>query len=105
MPRTGLGGSWSQEGVAEMTLVPQAPLEAGTGDRVVPREALLTPREQDVLALVALGMSNREIAAKLSIGVGTVKTHLSSIFWKLGVSNRTQAGLVGLGMSMQGAAS
>lgn len=56
----------------------------------------LTPREQDVLAYLIVGKTNREIAAELDISVGTVKTHLSSIYWKLGVSNRTEAALAGL---------
>ena len=45
------------------------------------------------------GMSDREIAAKLNISTSTVKAHLSSIYPKLGVSNRTQAGLLGSGIS------
>jgi DNA-binding NarL/FixJ family response regulator len=56
----------------------------------------LTPREQDVLAYLTVGKTNREIASGLDISVGTVKTHLSSIYWKLGVSNRTEAALAGL---------
>lgn len=56
----------------------------------------LTRREQDVLIYLTVGKTNREIAAELNISVGTVKTHLSSIYGKLGVSNRTEAALVGL---------
>jgi len=51
----------------------------------------LTSREHDVLALVADGLSNREIAQALSISEHTVKFHLASIFGKLGVSTRTEA--------------
>lgn len=51
----------------------------------------LTARERDVLALVADGRPNREIAMRLGISVHTVKFHLASIFGKLGVSTRTQA--------------
>lgn len=54
----------------------------------------LTPREQEVLEHVARGLSNVEIAAELRITVGTVKSHLSSVFWKMGVSNRTEAAVV-----------
>ena len=51
----------------------------------------LTVRERDVLALVADGHPNREIAARLGISEHTVKFHLASLFGKLGVSSRTQA--------------
>ncbi|ADU00988.1 MULTISPECIES: response regulator [Mycolicibacterium] len=51
----------------------------------------LTQRESEILALVVNGLSNRAIAAKLIIGDETVKTHLSSIYRKLGVSDRTAA--------------
>jgi DNA-binding NarL/FixJ family response regulator len=51
----------------------------------------LSPRELDVLAHVATGFRNREIAEALGINEQTVKNHLSSIFHKLGVSNRTRA--------------
>ena len=51
----------------------------------------LTTLEHDVLALVADGLSNRDIAARLAISDHTVKFHLASIFGKLGVSTRTEA--------------
>jgi ATP/maltotriose-dependent transcriptional regulator MalT len=51
----------------------------------------LTAREHDVLALVADGLSNRDIAARLAISEHTVKFHLASLFGKLGVSTRTEA--------------
>lgn len=51
----------------------------------------LTGREHDVLALVADGLSNREIATALAISEHTVKFHLASIFGKLGASTRTEA--------------
>lgn len=51
----------------------------------------LTAREHDVLALVADGLSNRDIAAALAISDHTVKFHLASIFGKLGASTRTEA--------------
>jgi DNA-binding CsgD family transcriptional regulator len=58
----------------------------------------LTRREQDVLGYLTAGKRNREIAAELNIGVATVKDRLSSIYAKLGVSNRTEAAVVvGLG--------
>jgi len=51
----------------------------------------LSDREREVLRLIADGLSNHEIADKLIIGLGTVKTHINNIFGKLGVKNRTQA--------------
>jgi DNA-binding NarL/FixJ family response regulator len=54
----------------------------------------LTPRQIDVLTLLARGLTNREIAALLGIAEGTVKTHLRTLFEVLDVSNRTEATLV-----------
>lgn len=51
----------------------------------------LTDRERDVLRMLALGCSNKDIARDLNIGDKTVKTHVSSILSKLGVTSRTQA--------------
>jgi DNA-binding NarL/FixJ family response regulator len=53
----------------------------------------LTERETDVLKLLAQGKANKEIAAALTIGEKTVKTHVSNILMKLGVQSRTQAAL------------
>lgn len=51
----------------------------------------LTPREAEVLALVADGLSNAEIAAQLHLSVATVKTHINNLFAKTGVRDRAQA--------------
>ena len=54
-------------------------------------ELAITPREMEILELIAQGMSNREIAEKLFVSENTVKTHSSRVFDKLGAKRRTQA--------------
>ncbi|NLG68924.1 MAG: response regulator transcription factor [Firmicutes bacterium] len=61
---------------------PASPLEA------------LTPREREVLRLIAQGMSNAEIAGRLYVTEATVKSHVTRILQKLGVADRTQAALL-----------
>ncbi|MFE0420885.1 response regulator [Streptomyces sp. NPDC058953] len=51
----------------------------------------LTPRELEILRLIASGLDNAEIAASLAIGVQTVKNHITNVFAKLGVRDRAQA--------------
>jgi LuxR family transcriptional regulator, maltose regulon positive regulatory protein len=53
--------------------------------------ASISVRELEVLQLVSVGLSNREIATRFSISDSTVKTHLDNIYRKLGVNSRTQA--------------
>ncbi len=53
--------------------------------------ASITSREQDVLGLLSVGLSNRDIAARLCVSSGTVKTHLTNIYAKLEVRSRVQA--------------
>ena len=56
----------------------------------------LTPRETDTLRLVAKGLTNKDIADALEVSEVTVKTHVSSVLSKLGLSSRTQAALFAL---------
>ncbi|HXM07082.1 MAG TPA: response regulator transcription factor [Candidatus Acidoferrum sp.] len=60
------------------------------------RESPLTPRETDVLRLIAEGRSNTEIAERLYIGYGTVKGHIRDILEKLSAADRTQAAVTAL---------
>lgn len=60
----------------------------------------LTPRELEVLRLIAEGLANKEIARELNIGEKTVKTHVSSILSKMGVLSRTQAALQAVRMGL-----
>src|SRR5258708_36675485 len=54
------------------------------------KQQALTPREADILRYMMLGMSNKAIASKLTLALGTVKTHVKSILEKLNASSRTQ---------------
>jgi DNA-binding NarL/FixJ family response regulator len=63
-------------------------IAARVGERLL---AQLSPREIEVIHLLACGLSNKEIGAKLGVVEGTVKIHIASIFNKLGVSDRTHA--------------
>ncbi|MCS6846112.1 MAG: response regulator transcription factor [Anaerolineae bacterium] len=64
---------------------------AAGGPRAEPQSFDLSEREREVLVLLAQGLSNREIAARLFITEGTVKNHVSNILAKLQAENRTQA--------------
>ena len=55
----------------------------------------ITPRELEILGLIAAGLSNREIAERLYVSENTVKTHSSRLFDKLGARRRTQAVQIG----------
>lgn len=56
-----------------------------------PEAPALTPREREILMLVAEGRGNQEIGERLGISLRTVKVHLANIFVKLGVNRRTEA--------------
>jgi DNA-binding NarL/FixJ family response regulator len=84
------GESWLDPGVTGRVLdvFRAAPGIGAGGD---PDLAALTTRELEVLRLIAAGLTNDEIAKRLVLGTGTIKTHVNHIFFKLGVRNRVEA--------------
>jgi len=91
-----------RETIRETVVVKEVPLpaQARAVEPFAPNTAQqqtlgITPRELEILALVARGFSNREIASKLFVSENTVKTHCARAFDKLGAARRTQAVLRG----------
>jgi len=79
---------------ASRTLLRSHPGTEAAVDEAAGRVRLLTVRERDVLVLVAEGLSNAEIGARIHLGAGTVKDHVSAILTKLRVTSRVQAALL-----------
>ncbi|AWN24711.1 DNA-binding response regulator [Deinococcus irradiatisoli] len=77
-------------------LDPQIAHHVLSGVRAPDETVALTPREMDVLRLVADGQGNREIAAALGVSVSTVKLHIQDILRKMQVADRTQAAVKAL---------
>ena len=80
------GEKWLDDGAMRRALDKMLRREAGLADAV----RVLTPRELEVVKMVATGMRNKQIADRLHITEGTVKIHLHSIYQKLGVSGRVE---------------
>ncbi|NWK96407.1 hypothetical protein DM806_12205 [Sphingobium lactosutens] len=78
--------------------MPPDVLQAAVGRARTSRDssplALLTPRERQVALMIADGRSNREAASALGLSEGTIKTHIRTIFEKLGADNRTAVALL-----------
>jgi DNA-binding NarL/FixJ family response regulator len=83
------GESWLDPAVTGRVLSAyrEGPAPALPGSEV----GVLTPREREVLALIGAGLSNTEIAARLTLGEGTIKTHVGHIFAKLDLRDRAAA--------------
>jgi len=83
------GGSWLDPAVTDRVLSTYrdaaAPVTPGSEVEV------LTPREREVLSLIGTGLTNTEIASRLVLGEGTVKTHVGHIFTKLDLRDRPAA--------------
>jgi DNA-binding NarL/FixJ family response regulator len=110
--RAGVNGILSLEAGAEQFKAALKGIRAGlqvidptfTGEQAAPAEAAysalaseeLTDREQQVLAMMAEGLSNKEISSRLAISTHTVKFHISSILGKLGATSRTEAVSLGI---------
>jgi len=75
-------------------------VQEAAGDGMLSRDVvdhvLLTIREREILGLLADGMGNKQIAARLGISINTVKTHLALLFDKLDVSSRAEAVATGV---------
>jgi non-specific serine/threonine protein kinase len=94
----GRGLSFSQ--IGDLIALLLSPVEVGGGEAAEPRDSLrktrvdrfhLSKREIEVLRLLAEGLSNMEIASRLILSENTVKTHITSIYNKLGVDSRVRA--------------
>lgn len=75
--------------------IPVATTRVFSVDDTTRENLSITPRELEILGLIAQGLSNREIAEKLFVSQNTVKTHSSRVFDKLGAKRRTQAVQIG----------
>jgi DNA-binding NarL/FixJ family response regulator len=82
------GGVWLEQGAAERVLE-QTLMRRKTPNSDETRIASLTPREREVIGLICEGLRNKEITARLHISLATVSHHLTSIYRKLEVSDRT----------------
>ncbi|GAA4224781.1 DNA-binding NarL/FixJ family response regulator [Streptosporangium album] len=88
------GDAYLSPPVTRLVLGMVTPVEARRRREAAGRLAALTPRESEVLHLVAEGMSNAEIGRRLRMTETTIKTYVSRILTKLGCSNRVQAALL-----------
>lgn len=76
------GDPWFPEGIS---------LDDAPGDNIADRLASLTPQQFKVLTMLSEGMLNKQIAYELAVSEATIKAHVTAIFRKLNVKNRTQA--------------
>ena len=68
-----------------------APRIHGRAPNGLARDLVLTPRQSEILSLVALGMSDKEIALRLGVAPRTIRTHLERLFHEYGLSSRSAA--------------
>jgi len=84
----------AHEGRPEHELIPDI-LAAGltqyrSFDALFPKWESLSPREQDVAAFTCLGLTNRQIAARLSLSPETIKTHIRNVLFKFGINSKAE---------------
>lgn len=96
-----LHGAVQSAGAGLVTLTRENYAALGVGARVTRTSAstaieALTPRESEILGMLADGLANKEIAARLNISSHTVKSHVQSLFSKLGADTRAEAVAVGV---------
>jgi DNA-binding CsgD family transcriptional regulator len=95
-----VGASMVDVPQADIVVVARATDHSGPIVQPVRRDALvgtvLTNREREILALLADGLGNKQIAARLGISTNTVNTHLELLFERLGVSSRAEAVATGV---------
>jgi len=88
------------EKVVTEIIIKEVPAAPFTVDQARVTQLGITARELEILALIATGLSNREIANRLFVSENTVKTHSSRLFDKLGAKRRTQAVQIGKGFGL-----
>lgn len=96
----GLGDISVDEAEAATPFTGRGPAEAAV--ETLTAGATLTPREAEVLRLLAEGLANKEIAARLSFSTHTAKFHVESILRKLGAVNRAEAVMEGIRQGLLG---
>jgi DNA-binding NarL/FixJ family response regulator len=87
------GEAWLSPRAANAVLEKLRRDHIAAGSSLDPSPTILSPRELEILRLVARGLENAEIAAELSISPRTAKNHLSNVLAKLGMTNRVQAAI------------
>ena len=90
-----LGLTITKEKIVEKRVEVAVPAGPFVFNQLKANELTLTPREIEVLGLIAEGLSNKEMAERLFVSENTIKTHCSRVFDKLSVNRRTQAVQVG----------
>jgi len=91
-----VGSSEGSASGAEAVVSVREPSRRAVAEHDVVDQVLLTSREREILGLLADGMGNKQIAARLGISTNTVKTHLELLFDKLEVSSRAEAVATGV---------